>query len=151
MARGDGTEFDRQYAEAVERGRRRAQMGPRARSVRYDRGTRRIVLELVSGVVLMVPVDLLEGLRGASDRELSSLELMPRGLDVHWRRLDAQFTVAGLMKGIFGTRTWMSELGRAGGSVKSRAKSAAARANGRLGGRPRRAREGRRLRAGTAA
>jgi len=109
------------------------------------------VIELVSGAVLMVPVDLLEGLRSASDRELSKLELMPRGLDVHWRRLDAQFTVAGLMKGILDTRTWMTELGRAGGKVRSKAKSAAARANGRLGGGPRAAQEGGRRRAGTAA
>ena len=109
MAHGDVTEFDRQYAKAVERGRQRGTMGPCARSARYDRAARRIVIEIVSGAVLMVPVDLLEGLRGASDRELSKLELMPRGLDVHWRRLDAQFTVAGLMTGIFGTRTWMTD------------------------------------------
>ena len=79
MAHGDVTEFDRQYAKAVERGRQRGTMGPTARSARYDRAARRIVIELVSGAVLMVPVDLLEGLRGASDRELSNLELMPRG------------------------------------------------------------------------
>ncbi|WP_434112739.1 hypothetical protein [Paraburkholderia caffeinilytica] len=34
---------------------------------------------------------------------------------------------------------WMREIGRSGGSVKSEAKSAAARENGKKGGRPRKA------------
>ena len=41
--------------------------------------------------------------------------------------------------GVFGTRAWMmSELARRAGQTKSKAKAAAARANGRKGGRPRR-------------
>ena len=41
-----------------------------------------------------------------------------------------------LVAGAFGTRAWMSELGRAGGSMTSPAKRTAARIDGRLGGRP---------------
>ena len=50
---------------------------------------------------------------------------------------DADFTVAGLVAGVFGTRAWMAELGRKGGSVTSEAKAAAVRENGKKGGRPR--------------
>jgi len=47
--------------------------------------------------------------------------------------------VPGLLMGVFGTRAWMaSELARRAGQAKSPAKAAAARVNGRKGGRPRR-------------
>jgi len=48
--------------------------------------------------------------------------------------------VPGLLQGTFGTRRWMAgELGAAGGKARSTAKVAAARENGRKGGRPRKA------------
>jgi hypothetical protein len=43
--------------------------------------------------------------------------------------------VAGLVAGVFGTRAWMAELGRKGGSVTSEAKASAVRENGKKGGR----------------
>jgi hypothetical protein len=46
------------------------------------------------------------------------------------------FSLSGLLLGIFGTRIWMAALGQQGGSVTSIAKAAAARDNGRKGGRP---------------
>lgn len=42
------------------------------------------------------------------------------------------------MKGALGTKQWMAEIGAAGGRAASPAKAAAARANGALGGRPKR-------------
>lgn len=47
--------------------------------------------------------------------------------------LDVDFTVPGLMAGIFGTRVAMA---RRAGQATSPAKAAAARKNGRKGGRP---------------
>jgi hypothetical protein len=44
--------------------------------------------------------------------------------------------VPGLLNHIFGTSRWMAELGRRGGSSTSAIKAAAARANGKKGGRP---------------
>jgi hypothetical protein len=129
-------EFERQYAEAVKRGKERLKTEPRAKSATYDPKTRRVIIELLNGCVFIVPVDLMQGLRGASDEDLMDFSLMPRGFDLHWHKLDAQFTVFGLLQGIFGTRRWMAELGRTGGRVTSQAKRAAARVNGRLGGRP---------------
>jgi hypothetical protein len=40
-------------------------------------------------------------------------------------------------KGVLDTKQWMHELGKAGGAAKSERKSASSRANGKLGGRPR--------------
>jgi hypothetical protein len=52
---------------------------------------------------------------------------------------DADFTVLRLLMGVFGTRRWMaSKMARLAGRTRSPAKTAAAPANGRKGGRPRR-------------
>jgi hypothetical protein len=53
---------------------------------------------------------------------------------LHWEALDADFRVSGLLAGVFGTKAYMA---RRAGQAKSPAKSAAARANGTKGGRPR--------------
>jgi hypothetical protein len=74
----------------------------------------------------------------ARDAELADIEILRSGHGLHWPALDADFTVPGLLMGVFGTRAWMaSELARRAGQAKSPAK-AAARANGRKGGRSRR-------------
>ena len=60
-----------------------------------------------------------------------------RVLGVYFPWLDTDFYIPALLEGIFGSQKWMAaRLGAKGGRVKSLAKSAAARANGRLGGRP---------------
>ena len=130
-------EFERQFAQATERGERRLQTEPRARSAHYDTRHGRVVIELTNGCVFMFPARLAQGLRNASARELGEIEIMAHGVALRWPKLDADFTVAGIVSGIFGTRAWMAELGRRGGSVTSEAKAAAVRENGRKGGRPR--------------
>jgi hypothetical protein len=46
--------------------------------------------------------------------------------------------VPGLLRGVYGNKKWMAQIGRRGGSVKSAAKKRAARVNGLKGGRPKR-------------
>ena len=130
-------EFDRQYDEAVARGKKRLETEPRATAARYDRKGGRIVVELTNGCVFMFPPELAQGLSGAAPEDLAEIEVLPAGVALRWPALDADFTVTGLLAGLFGTRAWMSELGRRGGSVTSEAKAAAVRENGRRGGRPR--------------
>lgn len=130
-------EFERQFAQATKRGERRLQTDPRAESAYYDTRHSRVVIELTNGCVFMFPAHLAQGLRKASARELKEIEVMAHGVALRWPKLDADFTVAGLVSGIFGTRAWMAELGRRGGSVISEAKATAVRENGRKGGRPR--------------
>jgi hypothetical protein len=62
------------------------------------------------------------------------------GLGLHWPMLDADLYVPALVKGILGTKQWMTQIGAVGGSASTVAKAAAARANGKLGGRPRKPR-----------
>lgn len=129
--------FKRQVAEATRRGKEKERTEPRARSARYDRKTHRLVIDLTNGTTFIVPCDLLQGLRDAPPKLIAEVEVLPRGYGLHWEKLDQDFTTAGLLAGLFGTRAWMAELGRAGGRRTTQKKAAASRENGKLGGRPR--------------
>lgn len=130
-------EFDRQFAEAEEAGRSAEDTEPRARSARYDPETGRVEIELRNGCLFAFPAEMGEGLRGASPERLAEVEVTPAGYGLHWEALDVDLAVPALLAGVFGSRVWLRELGRAGGSRTSPAKAAAARENGRKGGRPR--------------
>jgi hypothetical protein len=107
-------------------------------AARYDRRRARVVVSLNTGVEVAFPPKLAEGLAGAAPAELAKIEITPSGLGLHWPKLDADLYVPGLLAGAFGSQSWMAaQLGAAGGSARSKAKTRAARANGRLGGRPR--------------
>jgi hypothetical protein len=132
------TDADVRVAEKRMQARLKSQ--PHAISARYDRRGGRIVVCLSNGLELGVPVSLAEGLGGARPADLADVEISPTGLGLHWPRLDADLYLPALMEGMFGTRRWMARvMGKAGGRSKSSVKQAAARENGRLGGRPRKA------------
>ena len=109
-------------------------------SARYDRRAGRVIIDLNTGVQIAFPTRLAEGLAGASPTDLSEIEISPAGLGLHWPKLDADVYVPALLQGVFGSKRWMAvQLGAAGGQARSSAKAAAARENGRKGGRPRKA------------
>lgn len=112
--------------------------GPRAVSARYDRRSSRLVVGLGTGVEFRIFADLIEGLSGAASADLAKIEITPTGLGLHFPRLDVDLYLPALLAGVTGSRRWAAGLlGKAGGASTSRAKVSAARANGRLGGRPR--------------
>jgi len=117
---------------------KRIEAGPVATSARFDGRLRSIVVALSNGIELRVPVRLAQGLAGAPASHLRQIEISPTGLGLHWPKLDADLYVPSLFTGLLGTRRWMARMmGQAGGRATSPAKQAAARANGRRGGRPR--------------
>lgn len=111
--------------------------GDLAVSAEYNARARRLRIELASGVGLAVPVDRIEGLARAKASVIRSVRIEGGGYGLYWPALDLDVSVPGLVAGCFGSRAWMSALGRRGGTVSSPAKRRAARANGRKGGRPR--------------
>lgn len=83
------------------------------------------------------PADV-QGLETATVTDLSVIEISPSGFGLHFPTLDADIWLPGLLAGHFGSTNWMAaQLGKAGGKVRSPAKTAACRANGKRGGRPR--------------
>jgi len=119
---------------AIARGKTVAATAPRAATARYDRQLGRVIVELTSGCAFAFPPRLAQGLEQATEEQLEQVEILGRGDALHWEVLDTDFSVPGLLAGIFGTKSYMAGLA---GKASSPAKSAAARRNGAKGGRPR--------------
>jgi hypothetical protein len=134
MAKSD---FDKEYDAAVKAAVTMDKTEPRAARARYDRRSNRIIVELRNGASFLFPPELAQRLRGASAKDLATIVISPSGEGLRWPNLDADFSLPGLMMGMFGNKTWMSEFARRGGSATSAAKATSSRANGRKGGRPR--------------
>jgi hypothetical protein len=131
------SDFDKEYDAAVQTAALSDKTEPRAATARYDRRSNRIIVELRNGASFLFPPELAQGLRGASAKDLANVEITPSGEGLRWPNLDADFSLPGLMMGMFGNKAWMAEFARRGGSSTSAAKAASSRANGRKGGRPR--------------
>jgi hypothetical protein len=130
-----------EFARAVRRGEKRRDTGPTASDAHYDRRSKRIVIRLSSGLDIGFSAHDAQGLENATPDQLDQIEISPSGLGIHFPKLDADLYLPALLEGLLGSRAWMAaRLGARGGSATSPAKAAAARANGRLGGRPRKAR-----------
>ncbi len=110
---------------------------PTVVSVRYDRRVARVVIALASGLELAFSPKHAQGLENAHPADLMDAEVTPSGLGVHFPRLDADLYIPALLEGFLGSKRWMAaEIGKIGGTASTEAKAAAARQNGKLGGRP---------------
>lgn len=126
-----------EMATANARGAKTRKAGLLATSARYERMTRRVVIELTSGYSLGIPVTALREITQASDMELADVEVLGAGGILHFESLDADYSVPALILEAIPRAASTRELARVAGSSKSDAKAAAARANGAKGGRPR--------------
>jgi hypothetical protein len=128
------------FRAAIERGRRRRKKTPPAVAARFDRSRGRVVVSLRSGVDISFSPSDAEGLENATASQLGQIEITPSGLGIHFPKLDADLYLPALLEGVLGSRKWMAaKLGAMGGRSTSVAKRQASQANGRLGGRPRKA------------
>lgn len=124
--------------EAAKRRGDQKMRGPRAESAHYDAGRNRIIVRLNSGIEIGFAPSEVEGLQNASAEALKAIEIQEFGLGIHFPTLDADLYLPALLDGVLGSKRWMAaQLGAAGGRVRSQAKSAASRRNGKQGGRPR--------------
>ncbi|MBS0446668.1 MAG: DUF2442 domain-containing protein, partial [Proteobacteria bacterium] len=115
---------------------------PKAVSARYDRRIGRVVIELSTGLGLAFKPHNAQGLEKATPDDLAQIEISPSGLGLHIPALDADLYLPALLEGFLGSRKWMAAtMGKVGGRTSTEAKAAAARANGRLGSRPKKIRE----------
>jgi Protein of unknown function (DUF2442) len=129
------TTTDAEIDAAIARGRLHAL--PRVVEARYDAADDEVRIRFENGVRIAFPRRLLEGLEAASNDQLQDIVISGPGTGLYWPQLDYGHYVRGLVDGVFGTRRWMQQLGRRGGTARTPAKTAAARANGKKGGRPR--------------
>jgi hypothetical protein len=126
------------FRSANRRARRLQSSVPRALSARFERRSGRIVVDLSPNIALTFVPRQIQGLEQAVPSQLSKIEISPSGFGLHFPKLDADIYIPALLEGCLGSRAWMAaQLGRSGGSSRSAAKKRASRANGALGGRPR--------------
>ena len=124
------------YEAAIERGRIFRETVPHAVAARYDAVSGRIVVDLTNGSTFAFFPQYLQGMEHGTPEQFAEVEVLGAGYGLHWESLDADFTVPGLLNGVFGTAKWLASQA---GKTSSPAKAAAARANGAKGGRPRKA------------
>lgn len=128
---------DAELVAANRRGAEKKAAYPTAIAARFDRRTARIVISLNSGLnITFLPRDV-QGFENAQAADLVEAEISPSGLGVRFPKIDVDVYIPALLEGFLGSRNWMAaQNGRSGGKSSSPAKTAAARNNGKLGGRP---------------
>jgi hypothetical protein len=138
MATIDIPAHDRhRFAQARARGKARAEDASALVSARYDSEADAIDLSFGGGGSMSIPRKLVPGLEKADETKIASIVVSPAGDALSWPSLDVDLYVPGLVERAFGTRLFAASTGRRGGHRRSKAKAAAAQANGAKGGRPR--------------
>jgi len=109
---------------------------PRAVKAWYDRGRHLVMFEMKNGCVFGFPppVEPRWGLGQATPEQLAEVEAIDGGEALHWEEIDADISVPGLLLHLLNVKAWYAKWL---GGAKSEAKAAAARENGKKGGRPR--------------
>jgi uncharacterized protein DUF2442 len=127
-----------EFREANARAKALKASTPAATAAYYDRKSKRIIVQLSSGIGIFFSPHDAQGLENTTPAQLSEIEISPSGFGIHFPKLDADIDVPNLLGGTMGSRKWMAaRLGAAGGRSRSLPKRKAARVNGALGGRPR--------------
>lgn len=111
-------------------------------AARYLENERRVLVDLDNGTSFIFPVDHVQELAGKTNEELRDVQVLSDDA-IAWDGIDVMVPVSDLMAGTFGSQAWMkhlSAMGKKGGAARSAAKTAASRANGAKGGRPKKAR-----------
>jgi len=124
----------------------------------FDQEQHKIRLILNNQLELSIPPSFLQEVAELNDSELSQIEVGPGGYYLHWDEPGVGAELTNILAGRFGSRKWMeklhakqgvplglwpdsepvrSEWGKTGAHMKSQAKAAASRENGKKGGRPR--------------
>lgn len=129
---------DQAYIAANKRAALKKAAFPAAVSVRYDKRTDKIIIELTTGLELGFSPAQAQAFEHVHAADLVGAEISPSGLGIHFPRADLDIYIPGLLDGFLGSKRWMAaQHGSKGGAASTPAKAAAARENGKKGGRPR--------------
>ena len=124
-----------QYEEACRAGEHAERVEPRAVKAWYDAGRKLVMFELKNGCVFGFPPRFGQGVENATTEQLAKVDAgFWGGEALRWEELDADISVPGLLLYLLNVKEWYAKWL---GSAKSEAKAAAARENGKKGGRPR--------------
>ncbi len=131
---------DDEIDAATRRGEALRAEQPQAIAARYDSARGLVEIALANGAFFSFPPRLAQALQGATSTQLKDVGLVGAGTGLHFPLIDADLYIPALIEGVFGSKAWMAaRMGQQGGLARTDRKAAAARANGKLGGRPRKA------------
>lgn len=138
----EGTHIsETELQEAIRRGEAERRATPHARAVSYDPATRRYAIAMLAGGEIRFSADQVREIANATPEQLANVVLSPAGGAISWPDLDMDISVTGLAMDLIAGEGWprayRAMLAREAATVKSEKKAAAARENGRRGGRPR--------------
>jgi hypothetical protein len=108
-------------------------------SVEHIQSLKLLIVGLSNGRRLVLPIEDLQGLGGATHKQIQNYELLGHGTGISFPEIDVDLYVPALIEGVYGNRRWMAELGKKGGRARTEAKRRAAQTNGAKGGRPKKA------------
>src|SRR5215213_510129 len=133
---GSLDELEAQIAAARARTELEDRIEPRAVKAWYDAGRGLVMFEMKNGCVFGFPPpeDPYWELADATPEQLAKVEVGFGGRVLLWDEIDAGIVVPGLLLHLLNVKAWYAKWL---GGAKSEAKAAAARENGKKGGRPR--------------
>jgi hypothetical protein len=124
------TEFEKQLKAA----RKQPVSKPTAKTIQYEAG--RIYIELVSGWDFSFSPEEFEEFNLANETDLKTVRLLGQHT-MTCPNLDVHIGIGSIIIKLLGEKFIESEISRKRGKIKSERKQNASRANGKLGGRPR--------------
>ncbi len=131
------------YEAGLEAGHLAQEAEFRAASVRYDLDRNMLEITTTQGGGFIVPLEWVPVLANLTPSDLAELDVWPDGsaieLDAHDIHISVHGLLTGLLPKLLPTGAVSHLFAERGGRSTSAAKQAAARENGRRGGRPRKA------------
>jgi hypothetical protein len=118
---------DAEFAAITRRTAQRMARQLLAVSAHYDRRGGRVMIVLANGAVVGFPLSVMPGLEQATPADLRKIEVEGGGYGLHVASLDADISIPQLLADQLGSTIMRRAVARA----------TASKANGRLGGRPR--------------
>ena len=103
-------ELKKEIKQAKQAGEKAFLTEPRAVSVKYNKKTGQVIIDLITGVSFMFPVSLAEELYNVPKAELSDVRVLADGFAIYWEKLDVALSVPDLLQGIFGSESWMKRI-----------------------------------------
>ena len=108
----------------------------RATAARFDRTARKVFVDL-GDYTLGIPLSAMPHIADATDEQLDAVQVIGAGNILHWEELDADYSVSALAGELLDPMVSSYHFARRGGMATTERKKAAARENGKRGGRPR--------------
>ena len=129
-------ELNRQFREATRRGKEELKFAPRAIGAKAENGL--VTVKLSAGWSFTFDPRKVKHFRELTDDQIAEVKPYGLGFALEWPKLDLHLGVGNLIFDLIGPRFIEIESARRRGKSKSEKKQEASRANGKLGGRPKR-------------